>query len=55
MAALLDWSSIYLKHAHSRLKKQIRGFDLTIEDVYDMQNMCAYEVISTAAMFSCRP
>jgi len=53
MAALQRWMPIYLKHAQHRLQEQIHGFDLTIEDVYNMQNMCAYEVISTAVMFSC--
>jgi hypothetical protein len=39
-----EWSNIYLKEAQDRLQKQIDGFTLTIEDVYTMQQMCAYEV-----------
>lgn len=27
-----------------RLVKEINGFDLTVEDVFSMQQMCAYEV-----------
>lgn len=38
------WASIYLKHAFERLKPQLDGLDLTIEDVYAMQQLCAFEV-----------
>jgi hypothetical protein len=38
------WASIYLKAAQYRLQKQIDGYTFTIEDVYIMQQMCAYEV-----------
>ena len=38
------WSDIYLKDAHRRLQKQFKGFDLTIEDVFTMQQLCPYEV-----------
>ena len=39
------WTDIYLKDAHKRLKKQLHGLDLSIEDVYNMQQMCPYEVL----------
>ena len=38
------WADIYLQNARKRLAKEIEGFDLTIEDVYTMQQLCAYEV-----------
>ena len=38
------WADIYLKDARDRLAKQILGFDLTIENIYSMQQTCAYEV-----------
>lgn len=40
------WAEIYLKDAHARLQPQIKGFNLTIEDVHTMQQTCAYEVCS---------
>lgn len=38
------WAGIYLKDALIRLKPQLKGYDLSIEDVYALQQMCAYEV-----------
>jgi len=38
------WAEIYLKDALRRLQPQIEKFDLEIEDVYAMQQICAYEV-----------
>lgn len=38
------WADVYLKTARERLQRQITGFELSIEDVYTMQLMCAYEV-----------
>jgi hypothetical protein len=45
-AFVKEWSDIYLKEAQHRLQRQIDGYALTIEDVYTMQQMCAYEVSS---------
>ena len=39
-----QWTAIYLKDALERLAPQLHGYDLTIEDVYTLQQMCAYEV-----------
>ncbi|KAJ3564373.1 hypothetical protein NP233_g8339 [Leucocoprinus birnbaumii] len=39
------WKNIYLQNARERLAKDIPGFDLTIKDVYNMQEMCAYETV----------
>jgi hypothetical protein len=38
------WAPIYLKDALERLKGNMKGFDLVVEDVYAMQQLCAYEV-----------
>ncbi|KAF8811998.1 phytase [Phlegmacium glaucopus] len=40
------WSALYLKDAHRRLQKQFGEFDLTIEDVYTMQQLCPYETVA---------
>ncbi|PFH52488.1 hypothetical protein AMATHDRAFT_173590 [Amanita thiersii Skay4041] len=40
------WANKYLKSAQARLQKRIRGYDLTIEDVYTMQQLCAYETVA---------
>lgn len=39
-----QWASIYLKDAQKRLAAQLEGYDLTIEDTYTLQQLCAYEV-----------
>ena len=39
-----EWAGIYLKDARARLAAQFHGYDLTIEDTYVLQQMCAYEV-----------
>jgi hypothetical protein len=49
---LKEWANVYLKSAQDRLQKQIDGYTLTIEDVYTMQQMCAYEV---SFPHCCRP
>ena len=38
------WTSIYLKDALSRLQEQLKGYMLSVEDVYAFQHLCAYEV-----------
>ena len=45
-----EWASIYLRDAHARLAPQLHGYDLTIEDIYTLQQLCPYEV-----SFTCRP
>jgi hypothetical protein len=39
-----QWASIYLKAAQARFQQQLKGYDLSIEDVYVFQQLCAYEV-----------
>jgi hypothetical protein len=41
---LEEWTNTYLKEAQDRLQKQIDDYPLTIEDIYTMQQMCAFEV-----------
>ncbi|KAF9077271.1 histidine phosphatase superfamily [Rhodocollybia butyracea] len=40
------WANIYLNDTRARLQSQIDGYDLTIEDVFTMQQMCAYETVA---------
>lgn len=39
-----EWTEVYLKQALARLQPQVTGVELTIEHVYSMQQLCAYEV-----------
>ncbi|KAI0367460.1 phosphoglycerate mutase-like protein [Pilatotrama ljubarskyi] len=41
-----QWASIYLRDALDRLRPQLHGYELTIEDVYTLQQMCAYETVA---------
>ncbi|TRM63976.1 histidine phosphatase superfamily [Schizophyllum amplum] len=41
-----EWAAIYLKDAQARLSAQLHGYDLTIEDTYVLQQMCAYETVA---------
>ncbi|KAG6902042.1 hypothetical protein C0995_005252 [Termitomyces sp. Mi166 len=43
---LNKWTAIYLKKALDRLQRHLNGYELTIEDVYGMQQMCAYETVA---------
>ncbi|KAG6828354.1 hypothetical protein H0H92_008242 [Tricholoma furcatifolium] len=40
------WGAIYLKDALARLQPQLKGFELDIEDMYMMQQTCAYETVA---------
>lgn len=46
------WADIYLKDAQARLAPQLKGYDLSIEDVYTLQQMCAYEVSGSATVYA---
>jgi hypothetical protein len=39
------WANVYLQAAQTRLQTMVQGFNLTISDLVNMQEMCAYEVI----------
>ncbi|KAF9265875.1 phosphoglycerate mutase-like protein [Marasmius fiardii PR-910] len=40
------WAEKYLKSAQKRLQAQLSGYELTIQDVFTMQQMCAYETVA---------
>ncbi|KAG7088757.1 hypothetical protein E1B28_012723 [Marasmius oreades] len=40
------WVKIYLSSAKKRLQAHLSGYELTVEDVYTMQQMCAYETVA---------
>ncbi|KAJ3514189.1 hypothetical protein NLJ89_g2508 [Agrocybe chaxingu] len=40
------WAEIYLKDAQKRLQKDLDGLDLSIQDVYTMQQLCPYETVA---------
>ncbi|KAJ4470623.1 histidine phosphatase superfamily [Lentinula edodes] len=41
-----QWANIYLNDTRERLQSQLEGYDLSVEDVYTMQQMCAYETVA---------
>lgn len=45
-AYLRKWTSIYLRTARDRLQAQLKGFELSFEDVYTLQQLCAYETVA---------
>lgn len=45
------WANVYLQTAQKRLQAMIQGFNLTISDLINMQEMCAYEVIMPFTVF----
>ncbi|KAK7054004.1 AB hydrolase-1 domain-containing protein, partial [Favolaschia claudopus] len=40
------WAGVYLKDAVKRLQPQIEGYELSVEDVYVLQQLCAYETVA---------
>jgi hypothetical protein len=38
-----QWIAVYLKDALTRLQGYLDGYTLTLEDLFAMQTMCAYE------------
>ncbi|KAF7968230.1 hypothetical protein HWV62_31613 [Athelia sp. TMB] len=44
--AAANWSAIYLKPAVKRLGSLLKGVNLTVTDVSDMQSTCAYETVA---------
>jgi len=45
------WANVYLQAAQTRLQAMIQGFNFTISDLVNMQEMCAYEVIPLFTVF----
>ena len=44
---------MYLLVAHKRIQSLLQGYELSLEDVYSMQMMCAYEVRLSRAFPGC--
>lgn len=44
--AAAAWEAVYLKDAVKRLQGYIKGVTLDVDDVYAMQNLCAFETVS---------
>ncbi|KAF7335328.1 AB hydrolase-1 domain-containing protein [Mycena sanguinolenta] len=40
------WANVYLAKALKRLRPQMVGYELSIEDVYVLQQLCAYETVA---------
>lgn len=47
------WAEVYLKDALSRISSQIEGLNLTITDVFEMQELCAFETVALGASAFC--
>ncbi|KIJ68571.1 hypothetical protein HYDPIDRAFT_173254 [Hydnomerulius pinastri MD-312] len=47
------WAEIYLQSALSRLQPMITGYNLTISDLVNMQEMCAYETVALGSSKFC--
>ncbi|WVF67719.1 hypothetical protein IAT40_002478 [Kwoniella sp. CBS 6097] len=43
---LAEWDALFLKDAHKRLQDDISGYELSLTDVKDMMEMCAYETVA---------
>ncbi|KAF8330828.1 phosphoglycerate mutase-like protein [Cantharellus anzutake] len=41
-----EWTATYLRKALKRHQAQLKGLELTIEDMYTMQQLCAYETVA---------
>jgi hypothetical protein len=46
-----QWVGVYLPKAHARIQALLEGVRLSLEDVYAMQMMCAYEVRTPELQF----
>ncbi|KAH9847991.1 phosphoglycerate mutase-like protein [Lenzites betulinus] len=45
-AFVREWANVYLPDALARLRPQLDGLELSMEDVYSMQQLCAYETVA---------
>ncbi|TIC05593.1 phosphoglycerate mutase-like protein [Wallemia mellicola] len=41
-----EWYNIYLQDALARINEQTVGYEFTIDDIYAMQDTCAYETVA---------
>jgi Histidine phosphatase superfamily (branch 2) len=44
--ALAEWETIYLANATTRINSMITGLNFTVSDLYNMQQLCAYETVA---------
>jgi hypothetical protein len=54
-AKVAQWAGVYLAGAVGRLRPLIKGYELQVEDVYVLQQLCAYEVRCVSASLALRP
>ncbi|KAH7912604.1 histidine phosphatase superfamily [Hygrophoropsis aurantiaca] len=47
------WAAIYLQKALKRLQPMIQGYNLTITDLGNMQDLCAYETVALGYSMFC--
>lgn len=40
------WMNIYLHGATRRLRQHVHGYNFTVEDLYNMQQLCSYETVA---------
>lgn len=45
-AASAQWRATYLQDATARFRKQISGYDWTVDDSFNAQALCAYETVA---------
>ncbi|KAJ7368930.1 phosphoglycerate mutase-like protein [Mycena albidolilacea] len=45
-AKVAQWAGVYLAGAVGRLRPLIKGYELQVEDVYVLQQLCAYETVA---------
>lgn len=41
-----EWREVYLRRVTERLNEQIEGLELTVKDTFQMQELCAYELVA---------
>ncbi|KZS96658.1 phosphoglycerate mutase-like protein [Sistotremastrum niveocremeum HHB9708] len=46
LSYLKEWAGVYLEDARGRFNSLISGYEFSVEDVYSMQQMCAYETVA---------
>jgi len=49
-----EWENVYLAEAQKRLSEQLPGFNLTINDAFQMQLTCVYETVALGYSQFCR-
>ncbi|GAA5863691.1 hypothetical protein JCM8547_003694 [Rhodosporidiobolus lusitaniae] len=50
---MAQWGEVYLKDALARLKPLVEGVELTVKDLFNMQLMCAYELVALGGSAFC--